>query len=93
MARTHRQEIESWLRLGEETVESLARRLRLPVTQVIDDLEHVRCSLRPPDGLRVEPAECEACGFVFHSRARVATPSRCPRCRSERIAPARFRIE
>jgi predicted Zn-ribbon and HTH transcriptional regulator len=49
------------------------------------------------DGLRLrtEPARCTACGFVFGDRAerRLHTPSRCPRCRSERISEPRFRIE
>ena len=36
---------------------------------------------------------CIGCGFEFVDRARAHRPSRCPRCRSERIAPAKFWIE
>ena len=43
--------------------------------------------------LRQQAACCLDCGFSFEDRARFSTPSRCPGCRSERIAPARFRIE
>lgn len=93
MDRTRRQAIEARLREGEATPEALARELGVRLVEVIDDLEHVRCSLRPPERMRVEPAECEACGFVFRDRARIGTPSRCPKCRSEWIAPPRYRIE
>ncbi len=93
MERTRRQEIAARLRECECTVESLARDLRMRITHVIEDLEHVRTSLRPPERLRVEPPECDSCGYIFRDRVRIGTPSRCPRCRSERIAPPRYRIE
>jgi predicted Zn-ribbon and HTH transcriptional regulator len=43
--------------------------------------------------LTQQAACCLECGFGFDDRTRFTTPSRCPRCRSERIAAARFRIE
>lgn len=43
--------------------------------------------------LTQQAACCLDCGFGFDDRSRFSTPSRCPRCRSERIAAARFRIE
>jgi predicted Zn-ribbon and HTH transcriptional regulator len=43
--------------------------------------------------LVVEPARCELCDFVFRKRERLTAPSRCPKCRSERIHPPRFRLE
>ncbi len=54
------------------------------VTDVIDDLEHIRRSL----GKRFEiiPAVCERCDFTFSKRDRLSPPSRCPKCRSERTA-------
>ena len=42
-------------------------------------------------GLIVEPASYLGCGFVFRKRTRIATPSRCPVCKSERMDPPRFR--
>jgi transcriptional regulator len=40
---------------------------------------------------RIAPV-CLECGFDFPERSRTNKPSRCPRCRSERIVPARFWI-
>ena len=45
---------------------------------------------REHGGLAREPARCIACGFAFTDRTRFLRPGRCPRCRSERIAPARY---
>jgi predicted Zn-ribbon and HTH transcriptional regulator len=43
--------------------------------------------------LVVEPARCEPCGFVFQSREKLTAPSRCPKCKSERIHPPSFRLK
>jgi transcriptional regulator len=57
-------------------------------------LEKLSRTLRNSDErLHHEAARCVACGFAFDERKRFAAPSRCPACRSERIAPARFWIE
>ena len=42
--------------------------------------------------LKIYPAECLACGFVFKERQRFSRPGRCPRCRQTRISMPRFRI-
>jgi predicted Zn-ribbon and HTH transcriptional regulator len=44
--------------------------------------------------LRVMPAHCAECGFEFRGRAprHFHKPSRCPRCRSEHVLDARFRV-
>jgi predicted Zn-ribbon and HTH transcriptional regulator len=61
--------------------------------QVDEHLEHLRRTQQHRDeALVVEPARCLACGFEFRARDRLARPSRCPECRSERIDPPRFRI-
>jgi predicted Zn-ribbon and HTH transcriptional regulator len=40
----------------------------------------------------VEPARCRACGFTFGDD-KLAKPSRCPRCRGERLFEAQIRVE
>jgi predicted Zn-ribbon and HTH transcriptional regulator len=42
----------------------------------------------------VEAAGCDACGFTFEGREarHFYAPSRCPRCRSERIRDPRISI-
>lgn len=37
----------------------------------------------------MDPPKCKKCGFEFES----ISPSRCPKCKGERIEPARFFIQ
>ncbi len=39
------------------------------------------------------PATCKKCGYQFTDRERLKKPSRCPRCKSERIDPPRFYVK
>ena len=59
--------------------------------EVYGHLPHIARSL-PKQGkkLKITPARCIACGYVFKDRQRVNKPSRCPRCKSERIEHPRF---
>lgn len=92
---TQRQRIVELLEGSEWSFEELRRELAVPAWALEEDLRHVDKSLRRGHArLRVEPARCLACGFVFQDRAprHFHAPSRCPRCRSERISQPRFRI-
>jgi len=90
---TRRQKMAALLRQGRWTARDLARNLRAPMKVVIDDLEHLRRSLRAGEAWAVDAAGCETCGFVFEGREKVDRPSRCPACRGERIREAAFGIE
>lgn len=92
MALTHRQQIMQHLREGPSTVRDLATLVGVRIRQIVEDLEHIRRSLRGQK-LKVQPAECTACGMAFTSRKRLTAPSRCPRCRSERTSEPVFWIE
>lgn len=92
---TPRQRIEELLRRDEYGFEELRRLLEVPARVLEDDLRHVERSLRrETHRLRIEPARCRDCGFVFRDRAsrHLHAPGRCPQCRSERIADPRFSI-
>jgi predicted Zn-ribbon and HTH transcriptional regulator len=92
---TPRQRIADLLEAGEWGFEELRRELEVPARVLEEDLRHVeRSLLRGSSRLTVEPARCLSCDFVFRERAarHFHAPSRCPRCRSERIADPRFRI-
>lgn len=92
---TSRQRIMDILRREELGFDQLRRELEMPVRALEDDLRHVELSLRKASQrLRIEPARCRDCGFVFRDRAsrHLHAPGRCPQCRSERIAEPRFRI-
>jgi len=61
--------------------------------EVGDHLEHLRRTQANRDErLEIVPARCLKCAFEFETRERLARPSRCPKCKSERIDPPRFRI-
>ena len=95
---TARQRIIDVLRREELGFEQLRRELEVPVRALEEDLRHVERSLRNdrrgPERLRIEPARCLACGFLFRDRSsrHLHAPGRCPQCRSERIADPRFHI-
>jgi transcriptional regulator len=81
------------LREGTFTARDLSARVGITEKDVAQHLEHVGRSVR--DGgerLTVEHARCLGCGFVFKDRERLTRPSRCPRCKAERVQPARFGI-
>lgn len=91
--RTNRQAIREALRQGPRTARELATALSLREREVIEDLEHVRRSVRPGERFVVVPAICKRCQSVFEDRARLTRPSRCPRCKSERIGAPKFALE
>ncbi len=93
MSGSARMQILERLRQGPATLKQLARLLGMRERDAAEHLSHAVRSLGPGERLVEEPAECLACGFRFTKRSRLTTPSRCPSCRSERIAPARFRVE
>ncbi|MHB8764070.1 MAG: transcriptional regulator [Deferrisomatales bacterium] len=87
-----RQELLARLREGPRTLRELAAELGLREKEAAEHLGHARRSLGPGERLHEDPAECLSCGFSFRKRDRLTTPGRCPRCRGERVRPARFRV-
>lgn len=67
--------------------------LDLKPSEIYEELEHVAKTLKRR-GMRlvVVPARCRSCGYEFRDRERLKKPSRCPRCKSERIDPPKFYI-
>ncbi|MFO0761593.1 MAG: transcriptional regulator [Byssovorax sp.] len=79
---------------GAKTARELSVRASIREKDVEDHLEHLERSARAKgERLVIKPASCLACGLVFSERRRFTTPGSCPRCQSERITPAAFRIE
>ena len=92
MSKTRRQRLTERLSQGPATVHELAAELGVQIKTVVEDLEHVRRSLRGRK-LVMEPARCLSCGFTFRKRERFTAPSRCPECRSEHTDEPELRIE
>ena len=75
------------------SVSSIARELGLKRGDVEDDLRHaIRSARASGRSVLIEPARCRSCGFTF-GEDKFSKPSRCPRCRSERLFEAQIRIE
>lgn len=81
-AATKRQQIVEALTGVELTPRELAGELEMPLSRLLDELEHVAKSHK--SRFTIRPARCVGCGFSFTKRSRLSTPSRCPNCRSER---------
>ena len=90
---TVRQRLAEVLRRGPVTAKDLSRAVGISEHEVAGHLEHLARSLRARgEELAMTPPECLACGFAFPRRDRTTRPSRCPRCRSRRIALPEFRV-
>jgi transcriptional regulator len=88
---TRRQKLIEMLEKGEWSVQGLANEFCTTVKDILKDFEHIPYSIRPKK-LGQNPAYCRNCGFSFKERSRHKTPSKCPKCRSEDIQPALFKI-
>lgn len=92
MKGTRRERIRELMEAGPLTIRELASILDLSFKEIEEDLEHVRKTVGTR-AFRMEPPECLSCGFVFEKRTRLNTPSRCPRCKSEKTSEPVFWIE
>ncbi len=90
--RTTRQRVADALREEPATPSELAARFDLTPATAVDHVRHLARSLDAADeDLLVRPPACRDCGFDdFDDRANL--PSRCPECRSERVAEPAFRV-
>src|SRR5690349_4795312 len=91
---TVRQAIRAALRAATLTAHELSAAVGVREREMVGHLESIeRGAKHRGERFVIDAARCEACAFVFKKRERLAAPSRCPSCKSERIHPPRFRIE
>lgn len=91
--RTRRQRLADRLRSGPATPSELSAELDVPVSTVLGELGHVAQSLQGTgETVAVRPPRCRDCDFDQYDDL-LNVPSRCPTCRSERIAEPVFRVE
>jgi predicted Zn-ribbon and HTH transcriptional regulator len=93
--RTPRQQIIDLIVGTRLSAHQLAQMLDIRERQVEEHLTHVVKTVARDKTRRfiLDPARCQDCDFVFRDRRRLTSPSRCPQCRSEAIAAARYGIE
>ncbi len=85
MESTRREQISMMLQEHPWSVEQLARFFEVPIKMVVDDLHHVEKSMKASHRFQHHPPICQACDFTFVGRDKFHRPSRCPKCKSERI--------
>ena len=90
---TVRDRIAQALRADQLTTLEISQRISVQERDVAQHLSHLEHSL-PHAGEKLSRSapQCLKCGFDFVDRERHTRPSRCPRCKSERIARPRFAI-
>jgi transcriptional regulator len=92
-SQTLRQALVAELRQGWRSAYELSAAVSIREREVFEHLAHLEKSLaRGDERLIVEPARCAGCGFTFDKRERLTRPSRCPRCKAERVEAPRFAI-
>ncbi|MFB6252749.1 MAG: transcriptional regulator [Halobellus sp.] len=91
---TTRQRITDALRSAPHDASGLSTAVGVPRSTVYRHVEHVAQSIERADDEQflVAPPECRECGFDRFDDP-LNNPSRCPECRSERIAEPTFLIE
>lgn len=91
---TLRKALAAALRERALTARELSGAVSISERDVSAHLEHLERSLtKSHERLVVEPATCRTCGYVFAGRQRHSRPSRCPKCRGERLSAPRFCIK
>jgi transcriptional regulator len=92
MSMTRREEIIGVLEKNPISVQELATMFHVEIGEILEHLEHIKLSIKPKK-LKVDPAFCKYCGFVFKERKRLKTPTKCPKCRKEWIHAAMFSVK
>ena len=91
MSLTLRQTMIHLLEREELSAYDLAGALLLTPREVEEHLPHLGKSLK--NRLKINPALCRHCGYVFRDRQRLDAPGRCPRCRQELVECPWFRVQ
>ncbi len=89
---TRRQQIIEMLSKEPISIQHLANLFRVEMREISEDMKHIRQSLKGKTDFIVQPAQCRQCGYVFRERSKIKRPSRCPKCKHERIMPPLFSI-
>ena len=90
---TVRERIAHALREAPLTAREISARASVQEHDVAEHLRHLQLSLaHGGEQLQTLAPRCIQCGFEFAQRERHSRPSRCPRCKSERISPPSFKI-
>ena len=91
---TVRQAMISVLRGQVMSAREISGEVHISEKEVINNLQFIQKTLgKEKSHLRIIPAECRKCGFVFKKRERFKKPGKCPICRGEMIKEPLFSIK
>jgi len=91
---TIREQILELLDQDECDARFISQYLSISEKAVYDHMPHIIQTLSAQGKrIKITPASCISCGFEFKDRKRPTKPSRCPRCKNERIDPPKFRVK
>ncbi|MDR3568693.1 MAG: transcriptional regulator [Syntrophobacteraceae bacterium] len=90
---TVRQDIIALLSGEKNGAKAISKIVRISEKEVYLHLEHIARSLKSRgEKLKITPARCLECGFVFESRNRFTAPGKCPVCKGEHIQDPLYAI-
>ena len=89
---TIRQKIISTLKDRTLSAREISADVGVSEKEVYEHLQHIQRTQKRDYNLKISPAECRKCGFVFRKRERLKKPGKCPVCRSELIFDPLFSI-
>lgn len=93
-SQTLRQHIMMLLEQGEVSAREISQEVHIREKEVYDHLGHIgRSAAASGKKLKIRPAECLHCGFVFTERKRYAPPGHCPVCKHSHISSPLYRLE
>jgi predicted Zn-ribbon and HTH transcriptional regulator len=90
---TRRTEIIEMLQKEAISAQEIANIYGVILPEIEEDLQHIAKTVLPDFELRMYPAVCKKCGFVFKERSRIKKPSKCPKCKGESIEFPKFKLE
>jgi len=80
------------MKKGEISAQQIANHFKVEMWEILIDLRHIAKSIKPVYEMKISPSECRSCGFLFKERSKIKKPTKCPKCKDERIQPPLFKI-
>ena len=91
---TPRESLLQLLSAQPKSARELSQEAGLSERDVVFHLGHLQKTLKTKRRrLRVTPATCLDCGYVFHKRTRLTSPGKCPVCRSTHLSDPLFSLK
>ncbi len=91
---TVRKEIISVLRGQALSAREISGEIHISEKEALNNLQYIQKTLiKEKIHLKIIPAECRKCGFIFKKRERFKKPGKCPICRGEMIKEPLFSVK